>query len=117
MHSFGFMNLLLMDHSYNDDDTSKAAPPPAAAPEPAAPLAESVEPAGDDYNYNATTQAAGADYGEDSHMNGGEEYEDDDDDVDFNLGNSASHAPDTPSYNHSASASAPSRGPNAKEDG
>lgn len=50
-------------------------------------------------------------------MHGGEEYEDDDDDVDFNLGNSASHAPDTPSYSHGAPASAPSKGPNAKEDG
>lgn len=108
-----------MGRSYNDDEASKA-PPPAAEPEPApaAPqAAEPAEPAGDDYNYNAPSQAAGIDYGEDSHMNGGEEYEDDDDDVDFNLGNSASHAPDTPSYNHGTPASAPYKGPNAKEDG
>lgn len=110
------MDLPLMDCSYNDDETSKA-PPPAAEPEPAAPPAEAADPVGDDYSYNPASQAAGADFAEDSHMNGAEEYEDDDDDVDFNLGNTASHAPDTPSYNHNAPASAPSKGPNAKEDG
>lgn len=49
-------------------------------------------------------------------MNGAEEYEEDDDDVDFNLGNGSSHAPDTPSY-HNAGMPAQHKGPNAKEDG
>lgn len=49
-------------------------------------------------------------------MNGGDEYEDDDDDVDFNLGNGDTHTPDTPSYNQ-APAAATHKNPNAKEDG
>lgn len=62
--------------------------------------------------------------GGDSHMNT-EEYDDDDDDVDFNLGNgpttTAPHHDDkpasTPSYSTPAPLPAPTKGPNAKEDG
>jgi hypothetical protein len=49
-------------------------------------------------------------------MNGAEEYEEDDDDVDFNLGNGDTHAPDTPSYSQ-APAATTHKNPNAKEDG
>lgn len=102
-------------HSYNDDEPSKAAP--AAEPEPVAPTAaEPVAKVEEDYSYNTNNQSLDYDVGDDSHMNGAEEYEDDDDDVDFNLGNGGSHAPDTPTYSGN-NVTAPSKGPNAKEDG
>lgn len=104
-------------HSYNDEEPVKAAPP--AAPEPApAPAAEPAAPTTRDDEYNHFDQAADGDAGDDSHMNGAEEYEDDEDDVDFNLGNGDSHAPDTDSY-HNGPAPVQQRGPgpNSKEDG
>lgn len=99
--------------SYNDE----APAPPAAAPEPVAPRAEPA-PAAAKPEDDQSGGHHGADLasGEDSHMNGGEEYEEDDDDVDFNLGNGDTHAPDTPSYNQ-APAATTHKNPNAKEDG
>ncbi|KUI62903.1 hypothetical protein VP1G_10023 [Cytospora mali] len=112
----------LFDDLYNDDAPTRTAA--ASAPEPDAPVAEPAEHSNTNYNNNAndnddhhdTSYAADHDIGDDSHMNGAEEYEEDDDDVDFNLGNGDSHAPDTPSYNN-APAQPMHRGPNAKEDG
>lgn len=52
-------------------------------------------------------------------MQGGEEYEDDDDDVDFNLGNGGdnSHAPDNESYDNSQSGPPHNNRANSKEEG
>ncbi|KAF3760490.1 hypothetical protein M406DRAFT_358202 [Cryphonectria parasitica EP155] len=105
----------LFDDLYNDDEPAKAAPPPPP-PEPAPPAAEPVTKH-EDESANSIVQHLGGDTGGDYNMNGNEEYEEDDDDVDFNLGNDESHASETPSYHNSAPAPAPHKGPNAKEDG
>lgn len=99
--------------SYNDE----APAPPAAAPEPVAPRAEPAPAAGKpEDDQSGGHHGADPASGEDSHMNGGDEYEEDDDDVDFNLGNGDTHAPDTPSYSQ-APAATTHKNPNAKEDG
>lgn len=105
--------------SYNDEAPAQPAPAPAADPEPtaAAPVAEPVTAQQEDYsNYNQATEG---DAGDDSHMNGGEEYEDDDDDVDFNLGNGggASRAPDNDSYDNDTPGPSHHKGANSKEEG
>ncbi|KAG6358871.1 hypothetical protein INS49_012390 [Diaporthe citri] len=103
----------LFDDLYNDE----APAPPAAAPEPVAPKAEPAPaPGKPEDDQSGGHHGADPAFGEDSHMNGAEEYEEDDDDVDFNLGNGDTHAPDTPSYSQ-APAATTHKNPNAKEDG
>ncbi|KAL1867722.1 hypothetical protein Daus18300_006278 [Diaporthe australafricana] len=103
----------LFDDLYNDE----ASAPTAAAPQPVAPKAEPAPaPITHEDDQNGGHHGADLVSAEDSHMNGAEEYEEDDDDVDFNLGNGDTHAPDTPSYSH-APAAPTHKNPNAKEDG
>jgi hypothetical protein len=121
---------MLTAHSYNDDD-SAARPAPAqepdhyAAQQPAAEVKNDyAEDSGKHQDYN------GGDNGQTKYE---EEEEDDDDEIDFNLGNGPSTAvthhdhqdhqdqyeqhDEKPSYSAPPALSAPTKGPNAKEDG
>jgi len=97
--------------SYNDDEPSSK--PAVAAEKPAPPPAAAATPI-DTYDEADHGLEHGAE--PDTQMN--EEYDEDDDDVDFNLGNGAStaHHVEAPAY--SAPTPAPvAKGPNSKEDG
>ncbi|CAN8106021.1 unnamed protein product [Discula destructiva] len=112
----------LFDDLYNDEAPAQSAPS-AADPEPSAapPAAAKDEPtAFKQEDYNDYNQANEGDGGDESHMQGAEEYEDDDDEVDFNLGNGggASHAMDNDSFdNNSQSGPSHSNRANSKEEG
>lgn len=102
---------------YADEEPAKA-----PAPEPAHETPSALPPAAE---YASTTvdnaQADNQNYnGEDSYMNQ-DDYEDEDDEVAFNLGNdSTAQYEDTPSYSAPPAAAVsapPAKGPNAKEDG
>ncbi len=122
--------MLTIPDSYNDDDTA-AKPAPAHEPDhySAGPSAaevnnEHVEDAGSRQEYNG---------GDANQAKYDEEEDDDDDDIDFNLGNGPTTAvthhdnqdshdqydqqDEKPSYNAPPALAAPSKGPNAKEDG
>lgn len=115
---------LTLRHSYNDEEP-KAAPAPAVQEEPSEPIApQAAAPDASDYDVSQNGQndaPQGHDYnaGEDSQMKYEEEYEEDDDDVDFNLGNDNSHHADTPTYDRSQATPqyGGHKGPNSKEDG
>ena len=100
---------------YNDEEpaaTKAAVPevasqPPAPAPEPAS------------YENYDTSAAVEPNGGQDAQMN--EEYEEDEDDVDFNLGNDSTHRErvkeDSPVGMPPQQQMPVARGPNSKEDG
>ena len=101
-------------YSYDDNEPAKAPAADQSAAAPPALAANSYEP-----SFHDTAQPA--EYGgpADNHVNN-EEYEEDDDEVDFNLGNgttaTASQHADTPTYSTPTPVTA-AKGPNAKEDG
>lgn len=100
--------------SYNDDEAAASGPAAPAVPDQVAPaptLAAHTADATDDYNH-------GQDQGGEAYTRNNEEIDEDDDEVDFNLGNGTTHHVDTPTYHNAPSLSAaPTKGPNAKEDG
>jgi hypothetical protein len=99
---------LLTFTSYNDDEpAAKATAPAPVASEP--PIADNFEIA-EEPSYRTD-------------QNGGnipikhDEADDDDDDVDFNLGNGTIQRVETPPYGGVPATAPPTKGPNAKEDG
>ena len=100
-------------NSYNDDEPSKPAAPEAAPEEYYAPPPAPEVAYAPDVPHGADEQN-----GDESYMNQ-DEVEEDDDEVDFNLGNDASaqYEEEAPAYVPSPAAAPSSKGPNAKEDG
>ncbi|KAK5662728.1 hypothetical protein OQA88_6135 [Cercophora sp. LCS_1] len=103
---------------YNDDEPGNKA---AAAHAP--PHTQDVQPSVETKQEQTGDGGRDDEYDGDTHMNN-EEYDDDDDEVDFNLGNGPSgdaspdeEKPTSTLYNAPPPPPPPSKGPNAKEDG
>jgi hypothetical protein len=108
------------DLSSYDDNDAAAAPAPAAAPAHHEPVAAepiiAPAPASAPFDEHAASVGDENGYGHDYNDNE-EAYDDDDDEVDFNLGNSSNHAPAPKQEEVSTPAYHAARGPGAKEDG
>jgi hypothetical protein len=118
-HSYNCLTL----HSYDDNDGASAPAPAAATTAPAPKVEAPVVPVTthqvDDLAQYDHYVPTGDENGQNGDYNENEEAYDDDDDVDFNLGNGSSHNVTqkqeenaaTPSFHHAA------KGSSSKEDG